>query len=137
MTPVDMLQMSQRERGIFGDCLRACVASLLDLPAESVPHFLQAAFKDRRMDEVLIYIADFLKPLGLGYLAINMPTRGLVHAWPWYDCYHIMTGPTERGTHHAVVGYDGEMVHDPHPSRAGLLSCDGLVFLVSLCGGAP
>jgi len=32
--------------------------------------------------------------------------------------------------HHAVVAVDGEMVHDPHPSRAGLVEISGWVLLV-------
>jgi hypothetical protein len=35
--------------------------------------------------------------------------------------YHIATGKSPRSDQvHAVVALDGRIVHDPHPSRAGL-----------------
>jgi hypothetical protein len=41
--------------------------------------------------------------------------------------YHLMVGTTVwtpvNGRHHAVVARFGEMVWDPHPSRAGLVDC--------------
>jgi hypothetical protein len=45
-----------------------------------------------------------------------------------FDGLHLMIGPTVRtaghGLKHCVVGRNGSVVHDPHPSRAGLLSVD-------------
>lgn len=51
----------------------------------------------------------------LARLREDLPTKG----------YHLLSGPTvrtaENGVHHVVVALHGEMVWDPHPSRAGLL----------------
>jgi hypothetical protein len=42
----------------------------------------------------------------------------------WADdaIYHVISGPSPRikGGHHAVVGCNGRVSFDPHPSRAGL-----------------
>jgi hypothetical protein len=39
------------------------------------------------------------------------------------NVYHQISGPSPRGQGiwHAVVGCNGQIVHDPHPSKAGLL----------------
>jgi hypothetical protein len=34
-------------------------------------------------------------------------------------CYHMVYGESGRG-HHSVVALNGLIIHDPHPSRAGL-----------------
>jgi hypothetical protein len=38
------------------------------------------------------------------------------------DLYHQISGPSPRGSdlHHAVVGLNGKVFFDPHPSRADL-----------------
>lgn len=41
-------------------------------------------------------------------------------------------GKTEFPIHHAVVGFAGEMVHDPHPSRAGLQTVEEFWWFISL-----
>jgi hypothetical protein len=38
--------------------------------------------------------------------------------------YHIGAGRSPRKLDHACVFLDGELVHDPHPSRAGIASVD-------------
>ena len=48
--------------------------------------------------------------------------------------YAIASGPSPRGTNiqHAVVVKDGELWHDPHPSRAGVLSIETYEVLIPL-----
>ncbi len=117
MTPVDQLVLYQDEPRIWGDCQRACIASLLDLPALEVPHFLElangVAFDNYDM------IEDFLAPRGL----VVLWQRSLAYHWQpgEPDCYHLLSGPSPRfNTGHMVVGLNGKVFHDPHPSRAGL-----------------
>jgi len=86
-----------------GNCLQASVATLLDLPLSEVPHFtLDPAWEIRFM--------DFMKQHGH---PVTLMKRE--------DAFNgIAIGPTVRGTTHAVVLWEGEIVWDPHPSRAGL-----------------
>lgn len=122
MTPVDQLHLHSDEPDAeFGDCFRACVATLLDLPALEVPHFC------RRPDPAVQWLKrtqDWLARRGLLYVEVNAvpwaylqrPRRPLV----------IAGGKSPRGAFgHNVVGEisrDGfRLVHDPHPSRAGLV----------------
>lgn len=94
-------------RGIPGDCMRAAVASLLDLPVEAVPHF-----------------ALFEAP-GTWYPVFEMWLRGqglAIHplAFESIDRPCLAIGMSPRDVDHIVVwGPDG-MMHDPHPSRDGI-----------------
>lgn len=110
MKPIDQQIMHDPDNGIYGDCQRACVASLLDLPASKVPHFFESG-DENKFDNAF---HDFLKSKNLWQLVTGEVTFR-------EDCYHMIYGKTERGTLHAVIAFCGEIVHDPHPSRAGLL----------------
>jgi hypothetical protein len=112
-----------------GDCLRTCVACLLDLPVESVPHFVDAQVNggsDWRLE-----MFAWLEPMGLSVVEIDLSSTGPAaygEAWLWIDrggrC--IISGISPRSideanpTYHAVIGEGGEITHDPHPSRGGL-----------------
>lgn len=102
----------------YGDCMRACVASILDLHISEVPHFLRESKGDPEGFWNGIY--DFCEARGLGYLPVQAefnPTRAAD-----FGGYHIIGGPSPRGGGllHAVVGFNGAIAFDPHPSKAGL-----------------
>lgn len=46
--------------------------------------------------------------------------------------YYIATGKSIRGVDHVVVYQYGQMVHDPHPSAAGVIKVDKYSFLQKL-----
>lgn len=119
MKPVDQEFVHRPDIGQHGDCQRAVIASLLELPIIEVPHFLQ----DAQGDSVLYYEAlqRFCRQHGFVYLTV--PARsGVAFFGNKNNIYHEISGPSPRGNgvYHAVVGCNGEVVHDPHPSRAGL-----------------
>lgn len=117
MTPVDQEFTNRPEIGQFGDCQRAVIASLLDLPISQVPHFLQEANGDP--SDFWDGLQSFLNARGFAHLE----TPRLWTFWGEHaDIYHEISGPSPRGNglYHAVVGLNGEIVFDPHPSRAGL-----------------
>lgn len=118
MTPVDQEYLYVEEPRQYGDCVRAVIASLLDLPIADVPHFLKEANGDHY--EFYCAIDDFLASRCLKI----MWQVSLIHYWrpgdP--DLYHYMSGPSPRdkNIHHAVVGMNGNIVFDPHPDHTGL-----------------
>src|SRR5687768_17502092 len=140
MKPVDQVVLHDPTNNQFGDCFRACVASLLEVPAEHVPHFLhdgnEAQFNHR--------VSAFLASRGL--FALTIPARGwnlaeLLGTMGVGDVYHVISGVSPRfpGQKHAVVGINGQFAHDPHPDRSwveGLPEEWELTFLVAKNDGA-
>lgn len=82
-----------------------------------VPHFL--AESDRTALGFYSLIEEFLDARGYEMEWDRSPIYVLR---PGHDIYHWISGPSPRGNglHHAVVGLNCEIAHDPHPSRAGL-----------------
>jgi hypothetical protein len=117
MIAVDQEFVHDLSIGQQGDCFRACVASILELPISEVPHFAQlthgsssAAFWN------MAY--DWLEERGYEYTfcsRVNRPGRDKAE-------FHMLTGlsPRGNGTYHCVVAQGGVIVHDPHPTHAGL-----------------
>lgn len=117
-----------------GNCFSACVASILELPIEEVPYFMGDPEEPhdawgRRLDA-------WLRPRGLYALHFeNDPTAA--DAYPISGLY-ILGGRSPRGDFaHAVVACGKRIVHDPHPSRAGIGAIDGFTLLVPTFGGEP
>lgn len=133
MTPQTQTVLAERDDGhssdgIPGNCLQAVVATLLDLELDQVPHF--AVYVDwfaamrrwaRERDGDFTY---FEFPVPEQYAAGWESVRG-------WGGYVILGGSSPRGPFgHVVVGtVDREVVHDPHPSRAGLVEVqDAIVY---------
>lgn len=136
MKPVDQEFLHDPDNGVRGDCQRAVIASLLELPIAEVPHFLEIA-KD---DSVLYYtlMQEFLAKRGLAYLTVPARSGAAFYGCD-YDVYYEISGPSPRGNgvYHAVIGLNGKIVHDPHPSRSGLAGEYkdwSYSYLVKTCG---
>ena len=112
--------MRETEQTIFekgkGNCFAACVASILEVPVSEVIHF-----PDGECAEWRDIVNDWLFARGLFFLDISLPgdmRDSVVKYWG----HHIIMGesPRDGDVMHAVVGYKGDIVFDPHPSRDGL-----------------
>lgn len=113
--------------GPVGDCLRAAIASLFGMDPESVPHFASLGILEPRDSPThscwwfaLVGWASLLDP-PLDVVDVDATDD----AWPsedaWLGGYCLASGPSPRGDFlHTVVARSGEVVWDPHPSRAGL-----------------
>lgn len=118
MIPHDQLYLRGNAENIPGDCLRACVASILELDLLDVPHFVHEHTHGE------IAMMDWLATKGIECLRLQGHYEVQTHV--------IYTGRSPRSTHgrHAVVGLAGEIVHDPHPSRAGLKGLAEFTYLL-------
>lgn len=118
-----------------GDCLRACVASVLGLQVEDLPNFAECGFFDG--------LVKWLDASGMRVIQVRFSDpEHLKSAWFDYSftdpCIMWGDGPRfkadGRRKQHAVVGmakgYGCEILHDPHPSRDGLHACYGVMWLV-------
>jgi hypothetical protein len=125
MSPVDQTRFFEKGKSA-GDCARAAVASIFGLPLEAVPDF-----PTHDASEHWGAIDEFLSDRGIDRLLMGG------NYCP--DVYYLASGPSARGCSHMVVMKSGELAHDPHPSRAGLLSVDHVNVLVpvSLSGWRP
>lgn len=103
-----------------GNCMQAAVASALCLPLESVPHFVLFGGS---WEQALRLWADWV-----GLTVNRVDTREIP------DGVSVLLGITRRSpTHHAVVGFDGAQVWDPHPSGEGLaIVTDAITFTRTL-----
>lgn len=117
MIPVDQTQFAGQ--GVGGDCVRASVASILELPIEQVPHFLEIAPEPSQWG---FAFEDWMNERGLAVW--------LKHGHTPFEGYYLASGPSPRGVSHMVVYLNGDLAHDPHPSRAGILSVDWTRILV-------
>lgn len=125
MKPVDQTILHDPPRS-HGDCFRCVIASILELPPDDVPHFSEQA-KDSADERRLL--REWLAPRGLAYFEIEWKMEFLENWKSEFAFHHVLSGVTVRGTRHACVGFAGEVVHDPHPSKAGLLPDDGKLLL--------
>lgn len=99
----------------FGDCVRACVASILEMRAETVPHFADDGCNG---DEMMNRIRDFLAPMGLAPVIVpfdgSASLSDLLLLWKMNSFEsHAILFCRSGGSDHAVVMYDGRVVHNP------------------------
>jgi hypothetical protein len=104
-----------------GDCLIACILSVLGLPYDARGD----AFRER-MDQIVDANGDWIAALDC--FAIGMGKRFRFDTMPSAVPPGILTiagGASPRGcaAGHAVLvrGGGSEVVHDPHPSKAGIV----------------
>ena len=115
MTPVFCIVKHNPDAGTFGDCVRACIASLLNMKAEDVPHF----YHDNCDGEI-------------GHPRIRewLGQNNLAPFWVYFDgndtlekvlemmaltnpeTFYMLYGNTGYGDH-VVVCQGGKIVHDP------------------------
>lgn len=116
-----MIPVDQRTRGGAGappaergDCLSACLASVLELPLGDVPRFCEIEDPDAWGPA----IDDWLAPMGLYFVEVGWSEWFAAEVLPRAG-WHLVAGLSPRGHRHSVVGYAGRLVHDPHPDVAG------------------
>lgn len=108
------------ENGKIGNCFATCVRCLLELEHE-IPNF--AEYTDWVTRTQL-----FLSTHDLAFIEMKIPKDDWCVNWIY--SYHMIMGTSPRGVLHCVLGYNGEVVWDPHPSNAGLKEQDSYGFLI-------
>jgi hypothetical protein len=115
MVPVVCRVKHDPDAGTYGDCLRACVASIMELDAEDVPHFADG---DPSGPDVFDQLRQWLNardyfPFFMGLsgdisLSELLAQQGELHP----EIYYILTGNVGDGDH-CVVCKGGAIVHNP------------------------
>lgn len=96
---------------ITGNCMQACVASIFEVGLNKIPNFMRrgpASFEE--------YLSDWCTINNLIYHDFTCADELLDI---FKGCYLIATGTSPRcpkgKNNHAVVWFNEEIVHDPHP----------------------
>jgi hypothetical protein len=118
MQKFDQTTFSDHAKGQYGDCMRACVYTLLGEDIGLIhPIDLKGLWNYDFFEEIeqktgkeLIYCRSDEN------ISVSLA---------------ILSGMSPRGIRHAVVWNreDDSMLHDPHPSRDGLMTFDGWYVL--------
>lgn len=122
MIPVKQEFIHDPENGQYGDCHRATIASLLELPIDQVPHFGAAS----KMEPTKFWELTQAFLMKHGVAMFEVPARsggGFFGLSDEHKVHHIISGPSPRGggVTHSVIGLDGRIVFDPHPDNTGLV----------------
>ena len=126
---VNQDRFSDDPRG--GNCLTACIASILGVDLSEVPDFDMRADGPETWAE---FYGSWLASIGKSIITVDVVGGDLRMRGAGSI---ILLGSTERNSTeigHAVVGIiDGYgeyvVIHDPHPSRSGLKSVTGAVVI--------
>ena len=109
----DFKPVMQTVFGSRGNCMSACLASLLGLPIGQVPNFFDKSESDDHWWEL---VREWLKEHGLGVITINYSQELMEKI----GGVHIVAGLSARDVNHAVLYKDGKLFHDPHPDNTGV-----------------
>lgn len=128
---------------VHGDCLRAALASLFELPIEEVPHFAES---ERWWGDWMDWLAERNLRIGTAFYTVSEDDPTKLNGWPgdiyWLACVlsprikarcHTCGGhgvANAEGAYcepcngsgrvpgtHMVVMYGNEIAWDPHPQR--------------------
>jgi len=135
MRPVDMTIFHDPPRS-YGNCYSACIASILELPIESFDEFhrlysawgvLHEAGEKVSWEVRTAHVSEIQERTG--HIPIHVQFGGdTIVPLGW----SIANGPAERGVDHSCVALNGTIIHDPHPSRAGLISIEDFEILLPI-----
>lgn len=118
MTPVYQQEQHDLAKGIWGDCHRAALASLLDLPINDVPHFCDGGPPDWPERE-RAWLAGRGMLFLLGVVPVVSQSDALRYASlinPQPSQHFILSGASSAdGLNHSVVCRGERVVHDPDP----------------------
>lgn len=126
----------------WGDCVCACVASLLDIPLADVPHFNVEARTEYGSHEAGYerVFRRFLRDRGYSWWILNwnLGAREWAPRFLAPGQLAMIGGPSPRSTtgSHAIVGRwtGSEWVteHDPHPAGGGVLAVEDVNIFVPI-----
>ena len=102
------------ENGTYGDCFRACVASILEIEPDDVPHFCELGEPVTNNDR----LTEWLSAQGLASFFVVLDGSAsrddlLEHVGTMNpDAYYMLFGQNSEGDH-VVVCKGSRVVHNP------------------------
>lgn len=127
---------SKGDMVVRGNCLAACIASLLEMPITDVPNFETLySISDTYYYDVL---SAWLKHLGFEiyndsrFMCFHDDESKSQYKDEPKDKYYMVSGLSPRGIQHVCIYQNGKLIHDPHPSREGITTEEYFETIVSL-----
>lgn len=105
-----------------GDCFRACLCSLLELPIEAIPNFQEN--EGEKFEELYRKFNDDSKYRMVSITCENpeITLKG---------CMVIAHGKSPgKDYNHSVIWQDGRIIHDPHESKKGIVKPELFTVLI-------
>jgi hypothetical protein len=133
MKPLKQRNRHKPKEGIYGDCHRAAIASILELPLDGVPNFGEGLpdnkeFQRREREWLL---SRGLVPISVPYRAdLEYVLKATKVQNP--GVYYLLGGQSRTGVGHTVVCFEDEIVFDPSIDDSGIIGPfedDGLYWL--------
>jgi hypothetical protein len=124
------------ERALFGDCHRTCIAMILDLDRDEVPHFMAECPPGLPPDDPRSQAAEQAERdwlLGRGLVPVYVPYPGDLPLTTLLEQLKVTARDTAvilgcksgRGSNHSVVVYDG-LVYNPNEGFIAGPMTDGM-----------
>lgn len=132
MKPVFQDRFMDDPRG--GNCVAACLASLLEIPLSEVPDFdMRRNCESEDGEDWRLFFGAWLEErFGLTLVSVDIPREDddqELCGW-WAEVEMMLGGPGPRGVGHCVVARGDQIVHDPRPEGGGLLKVKSAYFLL-------
>lgn len=120
----------------WGDCLRACIASLFELDAEVVPHFGEGGPDGPEMwRRVNAWLERYNLRTWTTVFPGNVELQLVLDAMQSLngDAYYLIGGAAASGGDHIVVAQGNKLAHDPGRMSAGIVGpgSDGFYHVVT------
>jgi hypothetical protein len=114
--------------GLIGNCWQAVIASVTATPLREVPHFVHddESGGPYFLDATQEWLAS------RGFRLTTVHCQAAVESRRIY----LAVGRSVRGKSHVVLKRGRKLVHDPHPSRAGLSGAPWMTLVLETLAGA-
>lgn len=135
MEPVMCEVVHDPENGMYGDCFRACIASILELTSKEVPHFYSNWIEGTDFNEHWKGVRKWFNDnniLIFEWWSEDDLRHYMLETNP--DIYYIFTGGSSIDANHAVVCLNNEIVHDPSGNGIIGSTVDNQTYGITILG---
>ncbi|MDR6431247.1 hypothetical protein [Brucella pseudogrignonensis] len=111
--------------GTWGDCWRTCVACILRLPVENVPHVFDKGVSSKEAHAAMKEFLDLrgIHTISTCFKADGMDLDGFLSITAgWFgDMPFMLIGRSANDTNHVVIARNGAIIHDPSLDLSGIV----------------
>jgi hypothetical protein len=145
-----VVRNSKDEIIVNGNCYAAAIASLLELPLTEVPNVevffqIEGSYWNEVMltfinskgwdlcsdDRYKVFHPELARAIRSQDERTDEEYRADLRLM-LEDNYYLVSGPSVRGVNHITIYKAGELIHDPHPTKEGILALEQFQTLEKL-----